>query len=480
MNRSWMPILMMMLISLTIIPFIVFDTENVQKPVKGAIHKKPQPKRETTHHIKEDHKKVKKVTEKVEKDNKDTNRKMAHVAVVGNEKYVDGGLVLGSSLTPYKNNQIELVCMVTKGMISEDSINRLKKAGWDNVIEINSPAWRVPASIWKESFAKLHIFNLTAYQKIAYWDSDMLVIADPTSIFDIDVPTNWVAAIGSKPTKDKTYFQTGMMVFSPSEHLRSAIWSHFVSHPKKYNSLNSRDGMLLRTYFGVNYTTIPKKFSRNLDPRKKAHDLIGIHYRGGWKPWFDRRKKMQKKTEDTRKDFGYAYLLWWGEYERMHQRTSSSETETVLDSGEKYNPTEQVWLLRHTPEEYTQLLSGVENTLRNVSYPGVSFIISKEGESCSTACSGQCHEPSLSTTSCNMCSFMSSILQKSNQPPCTLCEPAIYTKERNGSSFPGVAPSLKGRETTCYYNLLLDDRGLPSCHSSNEEVQRLCPCLYSS
>ena len=478
-------------------------------------------------------------------------KKSAHIVVVGNEKYVDGALVMGWSLNKYKTKSQELVCLVTEGKVHKESITRLERVGWDRVISVDSFAHTLKRSMWKDSFVKLHMFNFTEYDKVAYWDSDMAIADDPNGVFSLKIPQDsdnpHVIAIGSKPSKGrKNYFQTGMMVFRPTVAMHKQIWGKFEKDLMSYNTVNGRDGALLREFFGPHYSSLPDKFSRNIDPRKKIEGVVGVHYRGGYKPWFNRAKPKQTRLkgvdpaqDDTRKDFGYAYLHWWKLNEEMQRFLSSSRFKTKGKGKTDFWPSpsaaediERVWLsdeeqiepashkthvhmLRHTDEAYVQPYSDALAAKRNLTYSGVTVRRSDYGQSCTETCKKHhetCHLLSLNSTKLNSCNFIKHVsgygvegvkgdgrYEASDRvlenaagevlnTVCTSCEPGIYTKQRKGDIHPSVLLVRKKKKkdaTTepplkyvqCTYHLLLDERAPPSCDAADPDAMRLCPCV---
>eukprot|EP00754_Rhynchopus_humris_P022528 Rhum_TRINITY_DN14795_c5_g2::Rhum_TRINITY_DN14795_c5_g2_i1::g.118260::m.118260/K00750/GYG1, GYG2; glycogenin len=439
-------------------------------------------------------------------------KRFAHVAVVGNEKYVDGALVMGWSLNKYKQRDMEMICLVTEGKVADESMARLRRVGWDKVLAVRSFAKQLSKSLWKDSFVKLHIFNFTGYEKVAYWDADMVVAQDPNSVFDMQIPEgpHHVIAIGTPPSKShpKAYFQTGMMVFRPGMALYRDMWELFVKHlHSKYNSLNARDGEIMREFFGSHYSSLPHKYSQNIDPRKKIKKVVGVHYRGGYKPWFDRTKPMKsrlpgvdKKKDDTRKDFGYAYLLWWRlneETQRFLAAEDGGDGWDTRDAFESANvvpypmqgvgaatvgdvsPKTHVWMLRNTPDQYLQPYSDESARARNVSFAGVDIHVSKAGESCTGACSAvgkTCHEPSLNATWLNTCAVLRGLAASADTPApeCSTCEPGIYSKSHRGTVNPAIV-QLESR-VQCTHHLLLDERSTPSCGGTEDGAFRVCPC----
>eukprot|EP01064_Diplonema_japonicum_P012096 TRINITY_DN19568_c0_g1_i1.p1 TRINITY_DN19568_c0_g1~~TRINITY_DN19568_c0_g1_i1.p1 ORF type:complete len:490 (+),score=36.81 TRINITY_DN19568_c0_g1_i1:30-1472(+) len=466
------------LVILGLQPFLALKTKQQRETQSGSVkteqRKHPHKQQHHRHHKKNEDLQKK----DPEPEEESGQKKQAHIVVIGNEKYLEGAMVMGWSLKKYQRKNIDLICLTTKGQVSQESLHRLSNSGWDRVLEVDGLSERVKKSRWKDSFVKLQIFNFTNYEKVAYWDSDMALNSDPNSVFTLKLPKNegypWVIAIGNPPKKHggKTYFQTGMMVFRPSKNLKKSVWGLFEQGiaTKKYNSINARDGMVLRDFFGTNYSTLPKKYSRNIDPRYSLDGVVGIHYRGGWKPWFNRGKPMKKRLDspldDTRKDFGYAYLLWWKIYESLHRKLV--ETEDASSYPEGAHPATHVWMMRGTSESYVQLLSEERDRRLNTTEKNVELKLSEEGQSCSQLCSAGCHAPSLLTTPPNSCGVMMKLAS------CESCLPGIYTKARNGSVYPG---HLTTNKNTCYYNLRLDDRGMPACEASDPSIRRVCPCI---
>eukprot|EP01065_Artemidia_motanka_P006011 TRINITY_DN12922_c0_g1_i1.p1 TRINITY_DN12922_c0_g1~~TRINITY_DN12922_c0_g1_i1.p1 ORF type:complete len:479 (+),score=93.24 TRINITY_DN12922_c0_g1_i1:57-1439(+) len=355
-----------------------------------------------------------------------TQATFAHVCVVSTEDYVDGALVLGWSLahhsSGFRNGTTDLVTVLTRGAVKADSRSRLRQAGWSQVIEVTGLAPRVPKSMWVNSFDKLYIFNLTQYSKIAFWDTDMLIRHDPDGLFNLRLPDEtWVYAIGSPPKPPAPpYFQTGMMVFQPAKQVREAIWGRFSREtpPRKangiYNRWSARDGALLRTYFNDRFKSLPKKYSRNMDPRARLTNEVGLHYRGSWKPWFQRTRQLEQRPnapEESHKDFGYPYLEWWAAYEAMHAGLWSKEV--WHDSPADVSPKTHVWMQRHTRWSYYQRTAASDRHVRNQTLPGLRLVLGEVGDSCDDVCARrkrQCSAEALPTDPRTFTPFSSALL----------------------------------------------------------------------
>eukprot|EP01062_Namystynia_karyoxenos_P034174 TRINITY_DN25054_c0_g1_i1.p1 TRINITY_DN25054_c0_g1~~TRINITY_DN25054_c0_g1_i1.p1 ORF type:complete len:521 (+),score=143.87 TRINITY_DN25054_c0_g1_i1:95-1657(+) len=410
--------------------------------------------------------------------------RFAHVCVVSTEDYVDGALVLGWTLSHnsrrVRDGSAELVMVLTRGAVAPDSVRRLRQSGWTRVFEVPGLAPRVPRAMWKDSFDKLYIFNLTSYEKLAFWDTDMLVRLDPDDLFDLELPDEtWVYAIGSPPKPPAPpYFQTGMMVFNPSTKIRNAVWRMFSSQtlPKRpnglYNRHSARDGALLRTYFGDRFKSLPKKYSRNMDPRARLDTEVALHYRGSWKPWYERLRQLEQRPnapELSHKDFGYPYLAWWAAYEEMHAQLWARELWPEAPSG--VSAATHVWMQRHTRTSYYQATTAHDAARRNLTVPGLGLRRGAPGQSCDAVCEAagrRCYAAAFNFTLMGDCAVLLRALRG-----CERCAEGIYSRQRPGDAYPG----LLRKDNTCRRNLLLDQRCRPACAAAHNETARLCPCL---
>ena len=61
---------------------------------------------------------------------------------------------------------------------------------------------------------KLHVWNLTEYEQVAYFDSDMIVMKDPAQVFDACGQAEFCAV--RDPGMSDDYFNAGFMVVRPS------------------------------------------------------------------------------------------------------------------------------------------------------------------------------------------------------------------------------------------------------------------------
>eukprot|EP00760_Papus_ankaliazontas_P021056 PhM_4_TR1862/c0_g1_i1/m.6968 len=435
---------------------------------------------------------------------------LAYVMVISNEQYVDGALVLGHTLR--KNSPLllsgraDLVLLSTKGRVGDHSRERLRRVGFTVLQEVPSLAPRVPTAFFKDTFDKLYMFKLTQYEKVVFMDSDMLVITPGMdALFNKTLKSKkHVAAIGNAPYVDvkskqrKTYFQTGMMIFHPSEELAADIFEEFDSNtpPRNptgfYTHGNARDGLLIRRYFGERYQIIDNKYSRNMDPRIQLADTgaVALHFRGIIKPWYD-YTKPNTRPELGKKEFGHNYIKWWAEYEEIHRKSAAYlglDPEEAKEgrwggraAGPGITPQTHAWLMRYSPtREYVQLLSWVDEARRNVTLPTLVPVACEDaGDSCTQCCEKYkpehnyvCSPQSFHFSWMNTCETLGKIFVVDG---CRECFLGIYSKQKPGNYHPGM--EVDNGKRRCRFNLLRDDHTKPTCDANHTSTRRLCGCV---
>ncbi|ESS70305.1 glycogenin glucosyltransferase [Trypanosoma cruzi Dm28c] len=406
-------------------------------------------------------------------------RKMAYVVVISGETYVDGALVVGFSLRKHSiyaaRGTVDLVLVVPEGRISMESHERLRCAGWNHIIEVLDLSVYAPKANLKDTLSKLHVFNLTSYSRVAMFDGDMLLIRNPDRIFDTKLPNkDHVGAIGSH---SGTYFQTGVMLLIPSREV-FLVLLHKLKTDRRQQDHGSRDGRIIRDYFKSRYVMLDRLLGihiRSGDPL--INRAIGLHYRGGWKPWYNREDPPNSAISSTAdgpgQEVGAAYRLWWEAYEKLHvtcmatrDAIGSPTRDTNAPAG--YDPTESMWLMRHTAQSYVQLMEWKEVQRRNVTVAGLRVVDSDEGASCDEACGAdglKCMEKALSFLRVNSLASLRILF---------LCN---YTSWDIPKPY---QPSFNVRTQTCHLNSLYGKRERPTCAAKALLHRRLCACIMES
>eukprot|EP01010_Urceolus_cornutus_P002189 NODE_279_length_1853_cov_268.353659_g226_i0.p1 GENE.NODE_279_length_1853_cov_268.353659_g226_i0~~NODE_279_length_1853_cov_268.353659_g226_i0.p1 ORF type:complete len:515 (-),score=139.72 NODE_279_length_1853_cov_268.353659_g226_i0:27-1571(-) len=314
-----------------------------------------------------------------------SDNRNAYVIMISNNKYVDGALVLGWSIAQHsllvQQRRCDLLVMLTNA-IADSNKRRLQEVGY-HIVPINkSLSDTNRRSAWKDTLNKLYLFNLTDYHKIAFFDADMLAVANPDAIFNVRLPnSSWVGAVGYGK-----YFATGTMVLMPDAEVCRQIvkfyldTAHNKSDKRGFMGYNARDGLVFRWFVKNRHVNLESGFS--------LYSTMA-HFRGGWKPWYNRAWKgkevahlasILRGSVDTS---GSQYHKWWAAYEAMHNKLWRDQP--YIGGGDKnggggaggggggvyggkavapngtlngvvVSPRTHVWMNRFTIFEYVQLL----------------------------------------------------------------------------------------------------------------------------
>lgn len=142
-----------------------------------------------------------------------------------------GARVLGQSIreTGTKKDLIAL-CSET---VSENAKRILVADGWKiRPIKRVRKGW----GFFDEVFSKLHIWNMTEYERIVYLDSDVLVLSNIDHMFD--------CGTFCITYRHSDHFNAGVLVVEPSEH----VFNDLVQRSKKM-AWNNGDQSFLNAYF---------------------------------------------------------------------------------------------------------------------------------------------------------------------------------------------------------------------------------------
>eukprot|EP00996_Jenningsia_fusiforme_P002015 NODE_2862_length_1102_cov_32.140551_g2624_i0.p1 GENE.NODE_2862_length_1102_cov_32.140551_g2624_i0~~NODE_2862_length_1102_cov_32.140551_g2624_i0.p1 ORF type:complete len:185 (-),score=22.25 NODE_2862_length_1102_cov_32.140551_g2624_i0:159-713(-) len=173
------------------------------------------------------------------------------------------------------------------------------------------------------------------------------------------------------------------MVLHPNATLCSQLVQFFLegqkSDPKAFNGYNTRDGMIFRKFFYGRYIPMSSIYSAHREGKRSLVGLKMLHFRGGWKPWYNIKwqgKEIAHLHKDLRGtiDTGTGYGLWWNAYEDMHRRLwmlqpytdggpyggAASKPNKTGGSSVRPRPETHVWINRYIRWEYTQWLSWLD------------------------------------------------------------------------------------------------------------------------
>lgn len=386
--------------------------------------------------------------------------KYSYVVVISNLEYVDGAITMGWSFRKQspllQSGDAELTAIVSDTLKDTDIEERLKEVKWDNVIFVDDLKKFAPEAHWALTFNKIYMFQLTQFELVAFFDVDMLIVQNPDALFtDTVLPSaQWVGALGEDQTKKFPYFQTGMMVIKPDMKVFSDLAQDFLTNPE-YRDINGRDGKLIRRYFRERYVRLDHGYSAHVRPGQDAEGVIGYHFPGGWKPWFN----VEQPKEDVEQEMGEPYRLWWQTYEEIHREVYAHKPKTA-----NWDPSRQMWLSRHSPKEYKQLLSEYQLEERKVTLPGMKVVVGKDEESCDQACDRKglhCRDDALQTVVINTCEAMMTFF------------------ECNGCSvdFPHETQPSRVASGKCYANSLTSKLNRPTCAAARPNTRRLCTCV---
>lgn len=121
------------------------------------------------------------------------NKLYAYVTLVMmGDRYVSGAIVLAYSIRKLGTNA-DLVILITHD-VSENARMVLKQF-YDHIIPVDyieTPNWRVKHQPHRKYlsyvFTKFHLFNLTQYKKVLFYDADALVLKYPNHLFSLNAP----------------------------------------------------------------------------------------------------------------------------------------------------------------------------------------------------------------------------------------------------------------------------------------------------
>ncbi|KAF5192985.1 Hexosyltransferase [Thalictrum thalictroides] len=245
--------------------------------------------------------------------------KEAYVTILhSSEVYVCGAIVLAQSIIQ-SNSTKDLVLLADKS-IRKKSRQALKAAGWKiKIIErIQSPyAKRGAYNEW--NYSKLRIWQLSAYDKIIFIDSDLIILKNIDKFFLYPQ----LSAIGN----DKLLFNSGIMLVEPSE----CVFKRLMKEMYTLISYNDGDQGFLNEAFTwwhrwprrLNFLKIFKGMSNNKQ-HKVPTSVYSIHYLG-LKPWMCYRDYdcNWDKLDHNRYASDSAHWRWWQVYDTMPKKLQS-------------------------------------------------------------------------------------------------------------------------------------------------------------
>jgi len=141
----------------------------------------------------------------------------AYVTLITTDSYSPGVVALGRSIREVQSSTRDMVCLISN-TVSVKVQNRLKEEGWivTEVSTIDSPYPQTSSTQrFVGTFTKLHLWNMTQYDKILYLDADAILVRPVDELF----LCNNFCATPNERKKGQFLFNSGVMVIKPSHDM---------------------------------------------------------------------------------------------------------------------------------------------------------------------------------------------------------------------------------------------------------------------
>lgn len=235
--------------------------------------------------------------------------------------------------------------MFTPENISNEALHRLKHA-FDGVFPVETLEGKSLANLdiigrpdLAATMTKLHLWNLTQYDRILYLDADTLVVNNVDHLFELPLEIDFAA---SPELGFPDCFNSGVMLLKPS----SVVFKKLCQHALTVESFDGGDQGLLNTFFGDGSrgheseilhlnsndlsaanrkTWFRLSFTYNMEMHKVYRLYIPaamryqdqhhiLHFIGKQKPWHFEDGHISLEDNAGAYDEFYANMVkrWWG------------------------------------------------------------------------------------------------------------------------------------------------------------------------
>lgn len=259
-----------------------------------------------------------------------------YATLLTNDRYLPGAMVLAHALkdggvrdgVAVPGTSRKLAVLVGEGRLSRESLDEI--AGlYDYVIPVPIISGTAPDNLQllgrlelNETFTKINLWKQTQFNKIVYFDADILPIVPPDELFEVD------AAFAASPDIGwPDCFNSGVMLLKPSQETYEELHRLVQSG----QSFDGADQGLLNTHFEGKWHRLP--FTYNCTPsasyqytpayRHFGSKVSVVHFIGSNKPWNNRADNYNSVS------FGEHVQNWWNVWDKHYVPKGSEKTTSL-------------------------------------------------------------------------------------------------------------------------------------------------------
>lgn len=251
--------------------------------------------------------------------------KYSYVTVLSTESYLLGALCMYKSLKN-SNTKIALTVVVTDN-ISNDIIKILEN---EKINVVKKPKIKITNiadeqnkdskfMYWNNTFDKLHIFELTQFEKIVYIDSDMLILNNIDELFKRENLSAVVAGNFYPGNEEWVKLNSGLMVIEPKIGMLDEFMKILNSEILKGKIIGDQNIIqeyvpewenMENLHLDHKYNIFFQYLEFYVDKFKKSLDNISIvHFISKDKPWMLDRIQRKQLMEQYKKDTASYIVL---------------------------------------------------------------------------------------------------------------------------------------------------------------------------
>lgn len=235
----------------------------------------------------------------------------AYVTILSDE-YLKGALALNQSIKDRCQYPLLVLCYDVSKETQE--ILRQNEIEFRMVPMITSP---FESAKYRGVYTKLHIFNLTEFDKIIFLDSDTIVVRNIDRLFELD--SEFAATALKGVALITTQFSPGLMLVKPDAEKFNELMALRLTTP----TYDGGDQGFLNVVFANKWYRIPDEYHvtkrifmyhKNMWNELRSSMCV-IHYPSA-KPWHTARNSFDEGYEEVE-------AVWHSIYERVQHKPTN-------------------------------------------------------------------------------------------------------------------------------------------------------------